>query len=664
MRSMNYLLVFLFAAVLHVEAQKLELGKVTKEELLERKHKKDTTATAAFIFKKAKTEFQYSEDKGFTSTTVFQIKLKIYKNEGLSWANFKIPYYIGYKELDDEYVEIVSGYTYNLENEKIVKTKVTGTGKFKEKINEYWEAELVTFPNVKVGSIIELEYKFKSQNLSILPEFQYQYNIPVNFAEYKTEIPDFYSYKAMRRGYVELSIDQKTEYASQSFEGRIAMSNVSKTLDYRKVVTNYVASDIPALKEEDYVNNISNYYGKLEHELQIIYYPDKEPKQIATTWEAVAKSIYDDKDFNTAITKYDYFMNDLKSTINGVSSLEEKTKKVFSLVKSKMNWNGEFGYYPRRKMDAAYAEKVGNVAEINLMLVSMLRMAGVDANPVLISTRENGFASFPNKTLFNYVIAAAQIDDKTFLMDATDKLSNIDMLPIRALNWKGRLIKKDEISAEINLMPKSNSKNTINIMASINQQGEVSGKIRNQHFDYNAFVFRDKYNGVANDSYVEKLEKKYQGLEIADYNVQNSIDIDLPIIENYSFTSTNSVETIGDKMYLSPFLFFAINENPFKQETREYPVDFVFPNEDKFNISLTIPDGYSVETLPLPKAVAMPENLGSFKYNISNNGNQIQILYTLDINKAVMDSQYYEALKNFFKEIVNKQTEKIVLKKS
>jgi hypothetical protein len=116
-------------------------------------------------------------------------------------------------------------------------------------------------------------------------------------------------------------------------------------------------------------------------------------------------------------------------------------------------------------------------------------------------------------------------------------------------------------------------------------------------------------------------------------------------------------------MYVSPFLFFTLTENPFKQEKREYPIDFVFPSQDKFNISLTIPEGYVLETLPQPKAVTMPEELANFKYNISNNGNQIQILYTLDINKAIVGSEYYEALKNFFKEIVNKQTEKIVLKK-
>lgn len=656
---------FIVLLLLSVEgkSQKMDLGKVTKSELLEKQHKTDTSAPAAFIFKKGRTEFIYKQGDGFISTTVFQVKLKIYKKEGLKWANFRIPYFIGYKNLDDEYVDIISGYTYNLDGDKIVKSKVTGEGKFKEQINENWEVKSVTFPNVKVGSVIELEYKFKSQNISILPVFQFQYDIPVDYANFKTNIPQFYTYEGMKRGYVDISVDQKMESTSQTYTGKIAMANVDKTLSYTQIATDYKVTDVPALKEEDYVNNIDNYYGKIEHELKLIRYPNEEPKQIATTWEAVAKSIYDDKDFKEAITKFDYFTSDIKSVIGNISSPEEKAKKIFNYVKTRMNWNEKYGYYPRRKIEDAYAEKVGSVGEINLMLVSMLRMAGVDANPVLVSTRENGFATFPNRTLFNYVIVAAKIEDKTILMDATDKLSDVNILPLRALNWQGRLIKSDGTSAEIDLMPKANSKDIVTIMASINPQGEVTGKIREQYFDYAAFVFRENYNGVAKESYIEKLEKKKNGLEIGAYDVQNSLDLELPIVENYDFKSTNSVESIGDKLYIAPFLFFEMSRNPFKQEKREYPIDFVYPKQNKFSISLTIPDGYVLDALPAPKAVSMPEELGNFKYNISSNGKQIQLLYTQDINKAVIQPEYYEALKNFFKEIVLKQTEKIVLKK-
>ncbi|HNP32126.1 MAG TPA: DUF3857 domain-containing protein [Flavobacterium sp.] len=659
--------IFFFVLLISFKAigQKLELDKVTKDELLERRCPGDTSAPAAFLFKKAKTFFKYTDDKGFISVTEFQIKIKIYKKEGLAWANFKLPFYIGYEKLDDESIQIESAFTYNLENDKVTKTKVTGEGKFEEQINEYWKVKSLTFPNVKEGSIIELKYILKTENILKLPEFQFQYEIPVNNAEYITEIPELYIYKGIQKGFIEVSKEEKIESVSQSFDGKAGLvGGITSQLSYRQVKTKYTLKNVPALKEESYVNNIENYYGKIDHELQIIRMPDKAPKNVATTWEDVAKAVYEDEDFNNATHKFDYFNFDISAIIKGVSSAEEKTKKIFNYVKARMNWNKRFGYYPRQKMDKAYTDKVGNIAEINLMLVSMLRMAGVDANPVLVSTRENGFAVFPNRTLFNYVIVSADIDGKTILLDATSKNADLNVLPIRDLNWTGRLIKNDGTSTEVDLMPKTNSRKMLNMMATINENGEVSGKIRQQYFDYNAFVFRDKYNGSAKETYIEKLERQEQGLDVSAYEVQNSYDLELPVVENYDFTSNNSVEIIGDKMYVSPFIFFAETENPFKQQTREYPVDFVFPTQDKFSISLTLPQGYVVETLPQPKAISMLDNLGNFKYNISNNGNQIQLLYTRDINQAVIGPEYYEVLKNFFKEIVNKQTEKIVLKKA
>lgn len=653
--------VFLFS--LTSVAQKLELGQVTKAELLEKQHKSDTSAVAAYIFKKAKTDFLYAEENGFTTITTFQIKIKIYKKEGLNWANFKIPYYVGYENLEDENVTIEEGYTYNLENNKVLKTKVKSEGKFTEKINEYWEAKSVTFPNVKVGSIIELEYKLKSENITTLPEFQYQYDIPVNYAEYNSFIPEFYIYKSIRKGYIDLSLDQKIETTSQSFEGKVDHASLTKILRFKQIISQYKATNIPALIEEDFVNNITNYYGKLEQELQTIRYPEQEPKQIATTWEDVAKSIYDDKDFNAAITSFEYFKNDIVSIKNSAQTQEELVKRIFSYVKNRMNWNEKYGYYPRQNVEIAYVEKVGNVAEINLMLVSMLRMSGIDANPVLVSTRENGIAYFPNKTLFNYVIVAVNVNNTILLMDATEKLSDSNRLPVRVLNGSGRLIRKDGTSEEIDLMPKTNSNNVTNIIASINQQGEVAGKVREQYFDYNAFLFRKNHNGFSSQSQVEKLEKIYPGIEISSYTVQNSEELDLPIIENYDFTTSNVVEIIGDKMYFSPFLFLMKTENPFKQEKREYPIDFIYPNKDKVIINFTIPEGYVVETLPKEMALSMPDNLANLRYMISNTGKQIQLVYTHDTNQATIESGYYEILKNFYKKIIEIQTEKIVLKK-
>ena len=161
------------------------------------------------------------------------------------------------------------------------------------------------------------------------------------------------------------------------------------------------------------------------------------------------------------------------------------------------------------------------------------------------------------------------------------------------------------------------------------------------------------------------IDKTPIGVEFPFQNSKDLIKTDLskPVVENYTFTHNNAIEVIGDKMYFSPVFFLAETKNIFTQEKREYPVDFIFPNQDKHNISFTIPEGYAIETIPQSKSVAMIDGICNFTYLISNTENKFQIVYTLDINEAIISPEYYEVLKNFFKEIVDKHSEKIVLKK-
>jgi len=654
---LSLLAVFIFC---ELHAQNYELEKVTKEQLLQKRHPTDTSACAAILFKKAHVIFNYSQKDGFTTRTEFSIKLKIYKKEGLKWANFEIPYYVGYQNLNDEQVNILKAYTYNLENGKVVKQKVSSESKFKEKVNELWETKMVTFPNVKEGSIIELKYEFKTENLSELPVFQYQYKIPVDYAQLLTEIPGFYLYQAMKAGYVDVTINDKIEEASREyFDGR----NNTNYLTYQQIRTMYEVMDVPALIEEDYVNNINDYFGKIEHELKTIQFPNEPVKQIATSWETVTKSIYEEKDFGEELNKKDYYLTDLKRITDKTDSKPERLKQIYEYVKNKMNWNGKYGYYTRNGVAKAYSENTGNIAEINLMLTSMLKMGGLDANPVLLSTRDNGVALFPNRSKFNYVIASVILDGKQYLLDATDKFCTINNLPLRDLNNKGRLINPDGSSEEINLMPDYNSLYSASLIGSIDKEGLVSAQVKEQYFDYNALRFRENYSGIAKESYIENQEKKNPGLEISDYELKNDKALYEPIIESYTIKNKNAIEIIGDKMFFSPMLYFAMTENPFKQENRLYPVDFSHPTKKRYTFAITIPDGYTVESMPKSIAIGIDKKYAAFSFSAINNEKQINITVTFDVNASVIPSEHYEALKQFYKLMIEKENEKIVLKK-
>ncbi|WP_347067995.1 transglutaminase domain-containing protein [Flavobacterium sp. WV_118_3] len=644
-------------------SQKFDLGKVSVEELKQAEHPKDPKAEAAILYKKGRTYFDILN--GNKVVTEVEIRLKIYKKEGYDWATFVIDNYINNNLKEN--VAFSNAYTYNLVDGKIEKTKLKNEGIFVEKLNDYKERNKIVFPNVKELSVIEFKYVQESPFIGTLCDWSFQMGIPVNYSEYVTQIPEFFIYKSQMKGTLIPKMDktskgqtiQKKEKENTGYG--FVTSQTSQS--YQEFINTYTLKDIPAMADESYINNINNYRSAILHELMSIKYPNQPYKDYSTDWATIVRDIYLG-DFGSQLGKRSYFEDDLAAILKGVTNPDEKITTVFNFVKSRMNWNEVVGYYCEKGVRTAYKEKVGNTADINLILVAMLREAGIDVNPILLSTRNNGIALLPNRNAYNYVIAGVQTAKGLVFLDATDKIATPNVLPLRALNWFGRIVRKDGTSDDVELVPTNLSKNVTNIMATIGSDGVLKGMYREQQFDYFAYLYRRAYGNIDEEKYLEKIEKEHPGLQIESYKVANKADLTKPVVEDYNFTHDGIVEKIGDKIYIDPMVFVAKTQNPFKQDKREYPIDFSFPHQEKYMINLTLPEGYVVESVPEAISMFMEEDMGSYNFNITASGNKIQLVATLDIKWSLIPATHYEGLKNFYKAMIEKETEKIVLKKA
>lgn len=448
---------------------------------------------------------------------------------------------------------------------------------------------------------------------------------------------------------------------SQNFEDK---HNQTTGISYKQINSTYTAENVPALKEEDYIDNIENYKSSIYNELERTRFPDQLVKDYSITWEGVAKTIYENESFGKELNERSYLVQDIKTMLKNAVSEEEKLDIIFKFVKTKMNWDGKYGFYTQKGVKKAYADRTGNVAEINFILIAMLKLAGINANPVLISTIEHGVPAFPNRTVFNYVIAAAEIDGKQILLDATHKYTTQNILPLNVLNWTGRLIKQDGTSQEVNLVPSLSSNKNYNLMVKIDDKGIISGKFRVQKKDYEAYSFREKNVQINKENYLERLENDLNGIQVNDYTVENDdTDLSKPVTETFTFASDNHCEMIGNKMFINPMLFFTLNKNPFVQEKRIMPIYFGYPKQEKYNINIEIPEGFAIESMPKAMKIATEDKVVLFTINALAEGNKIQIIVTKEINAATLTADYYDDLKDFFQKMIEKQNEKIVLKK-
>lgn len=626
-----------------VSSQKLKLGEVTIDELKQAVHPKDSTANAAYLFKIGKTQFNIDREGSWEIVTQVNVKIKIYKKEGLGQANQEIAYYVG--GISKERIYIDQAYTYNLVGNKIEKTRLKSEGEFKEEVNEKWTVKKITFPSVKEGSIIEFSYKLVSPYISNFNDWHFQSKIPVNFVQYDVYIPQYFRYRTVITGYESIKTEEK------SIPGT----------DFSSLKYTYSANDLEPIKEEEFVKNIDNYSSILKYELASIQYPNQPGKDVALNWEDVSKSIYENENFGRELDHKSYFEEELKPVIANIPNENEKLIKIFEFVQSRMNWNNKKGYNCELGVKKAFKDRIGNSADINLMLVSMLRYSGIDANPVIISTRSNGIAIFPSRFAFNFVLAGVKLKntENIILLDATNKYTVPDLIPLETLNWYGRMLLRNGTSVEIPLEPKKQSNKSIVVLAEIEDEVNIKGKAREGLSEYYALLFKENYEALNENSIIDKYENKYQGTEIEDLVIKK--EKGKPINVTYSFLKNNAIELIGEKLYLSPLLFYGMDENPFKSEKRKYPIEFDFQQKLNFNISIKIPENYDVESFPSPMVFKSSNNSLVFNFNGTVTNGMIQIVSSFEINSLLFSAEDYENIKSYFKEIISKQTEKIVL---
>ncbi|MGK0255205.1 MAG: hypothetical protein ACI9OE_002729 [Mariniflexile sp.] len=649
-------------------SQDYKFGNISKEELEEKFNPLDSSANATYLYKYRRTFFEYQQEKGFYQVTEIHERIKIYNQEGFNYATKAVSLYKNNSEHEE--MNSLKAYIYNLVNNKIEETKLQKEGVFKTEQSEYFDETKFTMPNIKEGSVIEYKYEIHSPFYWNVDDFEFQHAIPIKKIEAQFEAPEYFNFKLNVKGFLsvipknELKRDKITFRSKTRSEGLVTGTTYnSSDLEFKNHITSYDLSDIPALKEEPYVNNINNYRSAIKYELSYTKFPNSTLEYYSTTWEDVVKTIYDSPNFGSELDKTGYYEDDIDALITSISDPMERVALIFDFVKARVKWNGYNSKYTNEGVKKAFKDHVGNVAEINLMLTSMLRYAGLKAHPVLVSTRKNGIPLFPTREGYNYVITYVKLAQGTILLDATNKYSVPNILPFRDLNWQGRVIAEHGGSELIDLYPKEDSKNSISMMVTIDENGDVEGKYRSIKTNHDALSFREQYSESNKDDFLEKLENKYNGIEISDYQVKNDTDLSQPIIDSYKFVKESQADVIGDKLYFSPLFFLKRNENPFKLEKREFPVDFGYPSSTDYRVIINVPEGYKIESMPESAAIALPDNLGSFKYKIAGNGKSIQISVSTQINEPIISALYYDTLKEYFNKFIEKEAEQIVLSK-
>lgn len=642
-------------SVYSVSAQSFTYGSINQEDINFDRNKIDSNANAVVLKEFGTARLQIDDATGSLVLMFdYHVKIKIFNKEGFKQANIIVPLY-----KDDNRQESISeikATTYNLDNGNLQESVMDKKAIFNENRSRYTSLTKFTLPNIKEGAIVEYSYHIQSPLIFNFRQWDFQSDIPKVSSEYVAYIPANYNYNVLLRGFYKLS-DQKSEISRECL--RINGVNI----DCSQMT--YIMKNVPAFIEEDYMTAASNFKSAMYFELSDVQMLNGSKQNYTKAWKDVDYDLTSEKKLGSQMKRKDLFKDVMPSILANAPDDLSKAKAVYNYIKKQIKWNNYYGKYSEESVKTALDSRAGNVADINLSLISALSAANLDVEAVILSTRDNGNVNklYPVITEFNYIVAKVNIADKSYLLDATEPLMPFGLLPLRCINDQGRVINLKKPSYWIDLKAAQKSVTSYVLTGKLDADGKIKGLLTTTTLGYAAFNKRreiKKYNSI--DEYVEKLDESLPKLSIKKHEVLRLDSVDLPLIESYEVEFSAHDGTSKNQLFINPFFINRISKNPFNLNERTYPVDLGATSDERIVINITLPEKYEMQEKPKDMAIGLPDAGGKYLLQSNVVDNVLSLNQILQFNKAIYSSEEYLYLKEFYSKIIQNQKTDLILK--
>jgi hypothetical protein len=632
-----YTLVTIFCAFLCYGQNPMssKFNQVTAEELSMTSYEKDPTAHAVVLEEYGENYFEVINDRFFI-VKHYYAKIKILDKKGIEEADIQIPFYRGKTAF--EVIKNIKAITHNpSETDELAKDQI-----FTVDRNSRYSDKRFTFPNVKVGSVLEYQYTIESPFYFNFKGWYFQSNIPKVYSEFNAKIPANLRYNRTLKGFQKL--DKNDAYVKK---GCFTVPGIIGRADCE--ISKYAMNDIPAFKEESYMLSPNNYISRIEFEMaeEVLYNGGKEV--YTKTWKAVDKELRKSKDIGAQVRKNSFFKSELPDEILNETSELIKAQKIYKFIKNHFTWNGRYNLFGDVNVRQAFQDKSGSMTEINFALINSLLAAAIDTETVMLSTRALGLPTMKHPVLtdFNYVVAKVKIGQEEFLLDATEKNLSFGLLPVRALNYNGRAMDFKKPSYWYTINPNLNNRQNTMVTITLGEDGTAKGKIAQQSTGYLAYSKRNELNEEDPEEYLNNFEEQFDFLEVDAYDVGNLLDLEKPIKE--SFTVVFDDDTFdGAGAFLDPFFLKVFSKNPFSLKERQYPVDFAYPRVYTTRFLMSIPANYEFINIPEDQNFSILDGKVVCAMKIIQQNGQLNLSFKLVLNSFYFEPEEYQELKDFF----------------
>ncbi len=463
----------------------MKWGDVPEDQLLMTTFAADTNAAAVVLGAFGNTYFT----DGFVQVFEYHVRVKLLRESSYEeFGTVKIPYLAG---RDAAKIRDLKAQTITMgSNGKPVVHKVDRASIFKNKVGRDLEVLTFTFPALQTGAVVEYHYKVeKPQYYVNIEPWRFQASEPMLHSEYRIEFPSMLQYMLSSVGETlsKLSVN----------ENDLSTKSTGTYVRYRWVMEN-----VPALREEPFMTAAQDFRMAIRFQWSGMSEAGWGMQQRNNTWGKAAESILaNDGPLGEHLNRPGRDVRAAaEEAVGDVTDPAEKMKRIYDYVRTRIDFNGESGAYVDRTPKDVLKDRTGGSPEINLLLVAMLREAGLTAHPVLLSTRDNGLPNtvYPMLSQFNDLIAAAEIGSERYLLDATDEMRPYDLLPYNSLNGEAWMVRHPQ-PAWIPVAASASLTQQRLVTMDVHEDGRVTGHASAANTGYAALFSRHELADTDDD---------------------------------------------------------------------------------------------------------------------------------------------------------------------
>ena len=648
-----YLSLLLLLASTTIFAQK-ELpayGKIDKADLLLKECEFDKDAEAYTLLNSGDVYYNIVAEN-FNIVTNRRTRIKILKEKGLDRANVKLHFY---SKSNYEEIRNISGVTYNIDNAgNIVTTKLEKSSVYIKKLNNKVSEVSFTMPDVKVGSVIEFKYTDTKKSIRDLDDWYFQDDIPTRISSYRIRIPSVFRFAMQVLTYQ--PIEQKDEVINDNLYYK------ASSISTRSEEKTYVLKNVPALRDEPFMGAEKDYLQRIVSQLNSIVYASGEVDEVQSTWPKLTQDLLEDEDFGLQLKKNLPHTKSLDDSLKNIQDDYHRMILIHDYVRKNMNWNGRESIYSSDGIKSAWDKKSGSNAELNFILIDLLRDAGIKAYPLLVSTKDNGTVNtiYPFLEQFNNTMTCVFIGDKRYILNAADKYNPAYLIPYDVLNNDAFIVDK-EYGGWIKLSNEKHSwRNVVTMFAQITPDAVMTGNATVYSYGYSRNP-REKKWIEDKSNFKDYFTKGFTAMKVENIQVENQDKDSLPLQQKLDFSLP--VNSSGEYKYFTLNLFQGLEKNPFIADKRQTDIEFNYPQSYTLVGKVTLPDGYEFDDLPKSIKMIMPDSSITLQRLIQPGNGSIDFRISLDFFQSYYSANAYPLLQEFYKKLFTTLNEQIVIKK-